>query len=58
MSGVEQGALGGTERKTLPRNEHRFRYFYPNGKPVLHSNSSGFLGVKTTYERVVEQEAA
>jgi hypothetical protein len=46
------------ERKSLPRDENRFRYFYPNGKPVLPENADGFLAVKTSYERVTEAERA
>jgi hypothetical protein len=45
------------ERKPLPRDESRFRYFYPNGKPVLPPNAEGPLSVKTTYERVIEAQA-
>lgn len=42
----------------LPRDEGRFRYFYPNGKPKLPEGCSGALVVKTTYERVREREKA
>lgn len=44
-----------SEQKPLPRDESRFRYFYPNGKPVLRENCEGSLTVKTTYERVTER---
>lgn len=44
-----------SESGPLPRDESRFRYFYPNGKPVLRKNCEGPLTVKTTYERVTEQ---
>lgn len=45
-----------SERKQLPRDESRFRFFYPNGKPVLPPNCEGHLAVKTTYERVAENQ--
>jgi hypothetical protein len=52
VSGAEQ------ERKSLPRDENRFRYFYPNGKPILPEDAAGYLTVKTSYERVCEAESA
>lgn len=45
------------ELKPLPRDEGQFRYFYPNGKPILRENCEGPLAVKTTYERVKERVA-
>jgi hypothetical protein len=45
------------ERKPLPRDESRFKYFYPNGKPQLPANFEGVLAFKTTYERAIEREA-
>lgn len=59
MSSLIQDASGAEqERKPLPRDENRFRYFYPNGKPVLPENATGYLTVKTSYERVSEAESA
>jgi len=48
-------ARNDSEREPLLRDESRFRYFYPNGKPVLRENCEGPLTVKTTYERVMER---
>jgi hypothetical protein len=54
---LENASVNGIERTPLARDENRFRYFYPNGKPVLPENCTGGLVVKTSYERVSEKEA-
>jgi hypothetical protein len=54
MSALQDFSRDGSELP-LPRDENRFRYFYPNGKPILPANAEGPLTVKTTYERVMEQ---
>jgi hypothetical protein len=56
MSLSFENAPANVERMPLARDENRFRYFYPNGKPILPENCDGGLVVKTSYERVSEKE--
>jgi hypothetical protein len=55
-SSLENASGNGSQRTPLARDESRFRYFYPNGKPLLPEDCTGGLVVKTSYERVSELE--
>jgi hypothetical protein len=57
-SSLENSSGNESARTPLARDENRFRYFYPNGKPILPENCDGGLVVKTSYERVAEKEVS
>lgn len=46
----QNAPVSGQADCSLERDESRFRYFSPNGKPVIRANPAPHLTVKTSYE--------